>query len=338
MDFERPHRRRNPLTGDWVLVSPHRAKRPWQGAVERAPAPPAVAFDPSCYLCPGNARAQGHKNPPYAGTFVFDNDFPALLHAAREERHEPPWLAARAESGVCRVLCYSPRHDLTLGELPRPEARAVVEAWAEQVAELHGRHDLLYAQVFENRGELMGCSNPHPHGQIWATRELPVELSKEDARQREYLGAHGRCLLCDVLDHERRAGERVVLENDEWTALVPFWATWPFEALLLPRRHGDSLPGLDAAQRDALADAWQRLLRRYDRLFEVTMPLSCGWHLAPARGSEPRAWHAHAHFFPPLLRSATVKKYMVGYELLAGAQRDLTPEQAAARLREVGEG
>lgn len=338
MDFDRPHRRRNPLTGDWVLVSPHRARRPWQGSVEATPARTTLAYDPACYLCPGNTRAAGPTNPSYEGTFVFPNDFPALLASEPEVRGGPPWLEARAESGLCRVLCYSPRHDLSLGDLPAAGARAVVETWIEQVAELHARPDLAYAEVFENRGEMMGCSNPHPHGQIWATRELPNEIAREDARQTDYRRAHGRCLLCEVLEHERREGERVVLENEEWTVVVPFWALWPFEALLLPRRHAETLPVLDASQRGALAEVWQRLLRRYDRLFQVAMPLSAGWHLAPARGADASAWHAHAHFYPPLLRSATVRKFMVGYELLAGAQRDLTPEQAAARLREAGEG
>lgn len=336
MDFQIPHRRRNPLTGEWVLVSPHRARRPWQGAVERLPAATRPAYDPKCYLCPGNARAEGATNPAYQGTFVFDNDFPALLpdSPATAER-APAWKQAETESGVCRVLCYSPRHDLTLSDLGPAQMRAVVEMWVDQYAELSARPDIGYVQIFENKGEAMGCSNPHPHGQVWATRGVPNEVAKEDRAQAAYLREHRSCLLCEVSAHEHEAKERMVLDNGEWVALVPFWAVWPFETLVLPRRHAATLLELDAAQLEGLADLWQRLLRCYDALFQVTMPFSCGFHQAPRRSEDHEAWHLHAHFYPPLLRSATVRKFMVGYEMLGGPQRDLTAEQAAGRLRAV---
>jgi len=339
MDFEVPHRRRNPLTGDWVLVSPHRARRPWQGGIEKLPPTNRPAYDPGCYLCPGNPRVGGARNPAYEGTYVFDNDFPALLRetgTADAPSGRPAWMETSPESGVCRVVCYSPRHDLSLGELDPPQVQAVVDRWIEEVATLSEGRDIGYVQVFENRGEVMGCSNPHPHGQIWASRGVPHEVAKEDAGQLGWARAHGECLLCSVARFEAEAKERLVLANEEWVAVVPFWAVWPFETLVLPRRHASSLLTLDGAQRDALAHLWRSLLRRYDRLFDVPMPLSCGWHLAP-EGADARAWHAPAHFYPPLLRSATVKKFMVGYEMLGGPQRDLTPEQAAGPLREAGD-
>ena len=347
-----PHRRRNALTGDWVLVSPHRMKRPWQGQVERAAGAPRPAYDPTCYLCPGNQRAEGERNPPYGGTYVFTNDFPALLPKEPVPVAPPePLLATSPVRGTCRVVCFSPRHDLTLPEMSGPEIRAVVDLWAEQTAEL-GR-GYRWVQVFENKGAVMGCSNPHPHGQIWALDALPTEPAAEEREQRAWLAQHDRPLLLDYAEAESARGERIVVENEHWLALVPYWATWPFELLLLPKRHVLRLPDVDGAERDALADALKRLLTRYDNLFETSFPYSMGWHGAPygggakaageATGSAPALagdcghWQLHAHFYPPLLRSATVRKFMVGYEMLGEAQRDLTPEQAAERLRSVSE-
>lgn len=336
VDCQAPHRRQNPLTGDWVLVSPHRMLRPWQGHVEKAQVPQAPEFDPKCYLCPGNPRAGGKTNPAYEGTYVFDNDFPALLPETPAAAEAPlPWKRSRAEAGICRVLCYSPRHDLGLGLLDRPAMEQVAKTWQDQIVDLHSRPGIGYVQIFENRGEIMGCSSPHPHGQIWATRDVPNEVAREAAGQTGYLHDHGICLLCDVLAHELASGERLVCQNDDWCAFVPYWAVWPFELLVLPKKHAACLTTLSDHQQRALAELWQRICVLYDRLFQVPMPLSCGWHIAPKAFATPAAWHVHAHFYPPLLRSATVRKFMVGYEMLAGPQRDLTPEQAAARLREL---
>ncbi|RME84918.1 MAG: UDP-glucose--hexose-1-phosphate uridylyltransferase [Caldilineae bacterium] len=335
---EHPHRRYNPLTGEWVLVSPHRTKRPWQGQVEKTPAEQRPAYDPSCYLCPGNVRAGGHRNPPYETTFVFTNDFAALLPetpVAPAATH--PLMRSEGVPGTCRVICFSPRHDLTLPEMTLADIARVVDVWAEQVAELGQIYR--WVQVFENKGAIMGCSNPHPHGQVWAGSALPTEAAKEDRRQADYHRDQGRPMLLDYAHLELEAEERVVVGNNHWLAVVPYWAFWPFETLLLPRRHVRHLPELTPEERVALADILKRLLTRYDNLFEVSFPYSMGWHGAPTGPQADPAphWQLHAHFYPPLLRSATVKKFRVGYEMLAEPQRDLTPEQAAARLRALSE-
>ncbi len=330
------HRRYNPLLGQWVLVSPHRTKRPWQGQVERVPAEERPAYDPQCYLCPGNARAGAARNPPYEHTFVFRNDFSALLpDTPLDGVSEDSLFRVEPVRGECRVICFSPRHDLTLAQMQVPEIRQVVEVWAGQVTEL-GR-SYRWVQLFENKGAMMGCSNPHPHGQVWAGSALPNDPQAEDAHQRSYLDAKGTNLLLEVIRREAELGVRVVIQNPLWVALVPFWAVWPFEILLAPRRHVLRVPDLTGEERDSLADILRRLLTRYDNLFEVSFPYSMGWHGAPNDAGDFSHWQLHAHFFPPLLRSATVKKFMVGYELLAEAQRDLTPEQAAERLRAVSE-
>jgi len=335
---EHPHRRQNILTSEWVLVSPHRTKRPWQGQVEKSPPDDRPQHDPACYLCPGNERAGRHQNPDYASTFVFDNDFAALLDdGPRGDVSAGPFFQAQAETGACRVICFSPRHDLTLPEMRVEAIRSVVDVWAAQVVELGARPEINYVQVFENKGAVMGCSNPHPHGQAWANYSVPQLPGQEDDRQRAYFESTGRPLLLDYLAAEVEAGERIVVENEQWVALVPYWAVWPFETMVLPRRHVTALPDLRDDERTALASLLKRLLTRYDNLFETSFPYSMGWHGQPTDGDAHPHWQLHAHYFPPLLRSATVKKFMVGYEMLATPQRDITAEQAAARLREQSE-
>lgn len=335
---DHPHRRMNMLTGEWILVSPHRAKRPWQGQVEKTAVEERPSFDPACYLCPGNTRANGEMNPAYATTYVFQNDFSALLPDAPAGTYQPDdLLLAQPERGLCRVICFSPRHDLSLAEMTAAEIRPVVDLWVEQYAEIGALPDINYVLLFENRGAMVGCSNPHPHGQIWANENIPTEPAKEQARQAEHHEHTGRCLLCDYVARELRDETRVVCANEHFVALVPFWAYWPFETLVLPRRHMGAMPAMTDAERDALADIMRRMTARYDNLFETAFPYAMGWHQAPTDGGAHPEWHFHAHFFPPLLRSATVKKFVAGYELFATLQRDITPEQAAERLRALPE-
>ena len=326
----KPHRRRNALTGDWILVSPHRTQRPWQGKTEETGSD-RPAYDPACYLCPGNTRANGEVNSAYAGTYVFENDFAALLPDAGMPHEDSPLLVSKPVSGTCRVICFSPRHDLTLPEMEVADICGVIDTWSKEVEELGKRH--AWIQVFENKGAVMGCSNPHPHGQIWASDTIPNEPAKEDREQRVYRDKHGVTLLHDYLQLEQKRAERMVIENEDWMVVVPYWATWPFETLLMPRRDVAHIPNLSGGERKSLAEILKRLLTRYDNLFNTSFPYSMGWHGAPLNGQPQPHWRLHAHFFPPLLRSATVKKFMVGYEMLAEAQRDLTAEQAAERLR-----
>ncbi len=330
---DRPHRRYDPLAGQWVLVSPHRTERPWQGQVDDAPGERRPAYDPGCYLCPGNRRASGDVNPDYESTFVFTNDF-AALHPddGRGADHPRPVLRAEGVAGTSRVICFSPRHDLTLARMGRDGIGRVIDLWADQAAELGERYR--WVQIFENKGEMMGASNPHPHGQIWASTSLPTRSAAEDDHQRSYREVHGSRLLLDYAEHETGAGERVVAEDDGWLAVVPYWAQWPFETLVLPRFEVARLEDLGAGGRAGLAGVLERLLARYDNLFRTSFPYSMGWHGAPG-GAGGDHWQLHAHFNPPLLRSATIRKFMVGYEMFGEAQRDLTPETAATRLREL---
>lgn len=332
---EHPHRRFNALNGDWILVSPHRTKRPWQGKQETVSLATRPQHDPKCYLCSGNERAGGVRTPVYTDTYVFDNDFAAILPEPSPDSPSEGLLRSEPVEGTCRVICFSPRHDLTLPEMPIPAIRSVVETWAKQTEELGRRYR--WVQVFENKGDVMGCSNPHPHGQIWASNFIPNEPDKEERQQSAYFQKHGSPLLLDYLKTELDNKERIIVENDHWVALVPYWATWPYEMLLLPRRHVLRMPDLTAIERDALAEILKRLLTRYDNLFEISFPYSMGWHGAPTMDGDFRHWQLHAHFYPSLLRSATVKKFMVGYEMMAEAQRDLTPERAAQTLRDQSE-
>jgi len=330
---EHPHRRFNPLRGEWVLVSPHRTKRPWLGQVEKVASDNRPAYDPKCYLCPGNQRMGSDVNPKYDATLVFTNDFSALLTDTPEMAEVPDdLLRVEPTRGECRVICFSPRHDLTLAEMAVSDIRKVVDVWATQTTELGERYR--WVQVFENKGAAMGCSNPHPHGQIWASNFVPNEIIAEERGQKDYHEKKGSVLLLDYAKRELVAQKRVVVSNTHWVAVVPFWAVWPYDILLLPTRQVQRLPELTDDERTSLAKIMQALLIRYDNLFETSFPYSMGWHAAPNEGNQSH-WQLHAHFYPPLLRSATVKKFMVGYEMLAEAQRDLTAEQAAQRLRDL---
>jgi len=333
-----PHRRFNALTREWILVSPQRADRPWQGNVEKILAPSAMKYDPDCYLCPGNARAHGEENPAYEGTFVFYNDFPALVPQTRAATaNNEDLIVAQSESGLCRVACFSPRHDLTIPRMTPPEIETVVRMWVEQSRQLNAVPWIRYVEVFENRGALMGASNPHPHCQIWANAEMPNVPAKEESSQLDFFEREKKCLLCRYLALEMEAGERIVCENDSFVAVVPFWALWPFEILVLSRRHLGAFEDLNEIEQVELADMLRRITIRYDNLFETPFPYSMGFHTRPSGNHPHPEWHFHAHYLPPLLRSATVQKFMVGYEMLAMPQRDITAESAAMRLRDLSE-
>lgn len=336
---EQPHRRFNPLIQEWILISPHRAKRPWQGQTETPTPDERPHYDPGCYLCPGNIRANGEINPHYESTYVFDNDFPALLPDSPAGDYHPHELVhAQGEQGTTRVLCFSPRHDLTLAQMDTATIRTVVDLWVNEYRTLADRDYISYVQVFETRGAMMGSSNPHPHGQVWASAHLPQIVQAEDDSQRAYFAEHGRSLLSDYLDFELRALERIVYENDTFVVLVPFWAYWPYETMVLPRRHVSGMTDFTDAERDGLADALRNLTVRYDNIFRTSFPYASGFHQRPVKpesnGGNWEHWQWHAHYYPPLLRSATVRKFTASYELLGTLQRDLTAEQGAARIRE----
>ena len=330
---EHPHRRYNPLTESWITDSPHRARRPWQGAVEPGVKPGQVAYDPDCYLCPGNTRITGTTNPAYESTYVFDNDFPALLAETPPAPQATGLFSCEDISGACRVVCFSPDHSKTMARLSPPEIEAVVGTWIHEANTLGQRFP--WVQIFENKGSMMGCSNPHPHGQIWATSYAPNEAATEHRTQGQYFADHGRPMLLQYAYEEVVKGERVVVQNDHWVVVVPYWAAWPFETLILPRRHVQRITDLDGSMQASLASALQELYIRYDNLFETSFPYSMGWHGAPFDGENHPEWQLHGHVFPPLLRSATVRKFMVGFEMLAESQRDLTAEQAALPLQQA---
>lgn len=334
-----PHRRYNPLLREWVLVSPQRTDRPWLGETSKQAASVGLAYDPECYLCAGNARSGGMRNPAYTGVFAFDNDFPALLSETPPETqaNTSGLLVAEPERGRCRVICFHPNHSLTLARMEVPAITDVVRAWADETTALGGLPYINHVQIFENHGAMMGASNPHPHCQIWATEHVPNEPLRELAAQREYREEHGRCLLCEYLATEISLCARIVAENETFVAVVPYWATWPFETLLLPRRHLGSMTDLTAEERNGLASMLKAVTTRYDKLFGVSFPYSLGFHQRPTDGGEHDSMHLHGHFYPPLLRSAEVRKFMVGFEMFGGPQRDITPESAAERLRALPE-
>ena len=333
---DHPHRRFNALTGEWILVSPHRAKRPWQGQVEKQASEIKPSYDPKCYLCPGNTRVNGDVNPKYGNTFVFTNDFAALTpDTPLDGAEDNDLFKLEPARGTARVICFSPDHSKTLPVMEVGEIRQVVNLWADQFTELSKEYK--YVQLFENKGAIMGCSNPHPHGQIWACNFLPEEILKEYRQQKNYFEKHKSQLLLDYVNAELKRKERIIFETEYFVALVPFWAFWPFETMLLPKFKVRTINELNDAQRDDLALAIKKLTCRYDNLFECSFPYSMGWHNAPVAGEEHEEWQLHANYYPPLLRSATVKKFVAGFELLAEKQRDLTPEQAADRLRNLDE-
>jgi UDPglucose--hexose-1-phosphate uridylyltransferase len=332
---EQSHRRFNPLTSDWVLVSPHRTQRPWQGAIERLRSSERPRYDPSCYLCPRNQRARGVENPDYPSTFLFENDFAALKSdgpRAQLDFAQKGLLVAETEQGICQVMCFSPRHDLTLATMSVPEIEEVVRTWILQSRDLAVRPGISHVQIFENRGEMMGASNPHPHCQIWATATIPDAPRRELAGQRNYHHERGSCLLCDYVALEESVQERLVIANEGFIALVPFWAVWPFEIMIASRRHTGGFPDLVTPEIAQLSAILRQVVSTYDRVFDVPFPYSMGFHQAPCDHTPHPEWHFHAHFYPPLLRSATVRKFMVGFEMLGTAQRDITPELAAEKL------
>lgn len=330
------HRRYNLLTREWVLVSPHRTDRPWQGQVEKTDKVELPQYDPTCYLCPGNERAGGVQNPKYESTFVFDNDFPAMLpDTPSDGLAKDDLLIAEGEPGICRVVCFSPRHDLTIAGMELSDIRKVIDVWTEQYNELGSMPLIDHVEIFENRGAMMGASNPHPHCQIWANSTVPNEVVKEIASFSGYLEKHGACLLCSYVALEVSERSRVVVENTDFAALVPFWAVWPFEILIVAKRHMTALDGLSNDEKNSLADILKAVTSTYDKVFDTPFPYTMGFHQRPTDGNEHFEFHFHAHFYPPLLRSATVRKFMVGYEMLASPQRDITAELAAQRLREI---
>ncbi len=331
---EHPHTRQNILTGEWVLVSPHRMKRPWQGKVETVPIENLTAYDSGCNLCPGNKRSDGTVNPAYTGPFVFTNDFSALMPSTPiGSENIQNLLVSKSETGICRVICFSPDHNLTLPLMSIPDIKNLIQLWKDEFIALAANESIKYIQIFENKGEIMGCSNPHPHGQIWASSSIPAELTKETNEQEKYYQQNGKSLLSAYLDLELEKAERIIIENDYFVALVPFWAVWPYETMIISKRHIQQITQFNKAEVVAFADILKRLTTKYDNLFEVSFPYSAGMHQMPVNDGEYAGWHWHMHFYPPLLRSATVKKFMVGYEMLANPQRDITAEAAAEKLK-----
>ena len=329
---DKSHRRKNILTGEWVLVSPHRTKRPWQGKKDTPAQLESLAYDPNCYLCPGNRRANGEVNPDYKGTFSFKNDFAALIDGS-EGSYNNGLLEASSETGLCKVICFAPDHSLTLPLMSQLQVEGVVELWQKEYKSLGEMENINHVQIFENKGTIMGCSNPHPHGQIWAQSSIPGEVKKKGVHQKNHWNKHKRSLLSDYLSQELKAKNRLVLENDTFVALVPFWALWPYETMIIPKNHHQNILTLSAVERSDFASIMIDLTTKYDNIFKVSFPYSAGIHQAPTNGENNDFWHFHFSFLPPLLRSAEIKKFMVGYEMFADPQRDITPEKAAQILQ-----
>lgn len=332
---ENPHRRFNILTGEWVLVSPHRTKRPWQGKVEKTVSPLKNAYDENCYLCPTNTRMGGKKNPDYKKAYSFINDFAALMPEVPEGELQHNLLQAKSEKGVCKVVCFSPDHSLTLPVMEEKDIVEVISLWQREYLELGKLPFINHVQIFENKGDTMGCSNPHPHGQIWAQESIPQETLKKTKNQANYWKGFKKSILLEYIEQEIKAKERIVVENKDFLALVPFWAIWPYETMIIPKRHIQNIALLNEDEKVSFAAIIKELTIKYDNLFNTSFPYSAGIHQAPTDGEDHPEWHFHMSFYPPLLRSATVKKFMVGYEMFADPQRDITAEQAAKSLREL---
>ncbi len=327
------HKRFNILTQEWILVSPHRAKRPWQGQEEEAVNEDRLQYDTDCYLCPGNKRANGEINLDYGDIFIFENDFAALQRDSVQEVKRDGLLWAEGERGICKVICFSPDHSKSLAQMDVRDIAKVIKAWKREYAEL-GNHDFInYVQIFENKGAIMGCSNPHPHGQIWSQSTLPNEVVKKDYSQREYFRDNGKSLLGTYLVQELELKERIIYENDTCVVIVPFWALWPFETMIIPKKHQTDIGDLSAEDEIGFADAISTITSAYDKIFNCSFPYSSGIHQAPTNGRKNEHWHWHMSFYPPLLRSATVKKFMVGYEMFGSPQRDITPEQTVKLIK-----
>jgi UDPglucose--hexose-1-phosphate uridylyltransferase len=333
---EHPHTRKNILTGDWILVSPHRMKRPWQGNEETLPNDDRLSYEPTCNLCPVNKRSDGTVNPAYENSFVFTNDFSALLSDSFDgDVNVNDLLVAKSERGICRVICFSSDHSLTLPLMDEAAIVKVIDLWQKEFIDLSSDPTIKYIQIFENKGEMMGCSNPHPHGQIWASSSIPLELAKETNKQKKYFEINNISLLSNYLKLELQLQERIILENEHFVALVPFWAVWPFETMIISKRHIQNILQFSEEKKKSLALILKELTTKYDNLFTISFPYSAGMHQAPVNDGAHDEWHWHMHFYPPLLRSASVKKFMVGYEMLANPQRDITAEVAATMLRNL---
>lgn len=333
----RPHKRYNILTGEWILVSPHRTKRPWQGKNEDLSIEKRPTYDPACYLCPGNTRNSGEKNPDYSEPYSFINDYSALLPTREHNTFEDHLLKAESEEGICKVICFSPDHSLTLPVMKTENITKVIDLWVKEYHNLGKEEFINYVQIFENKGEMMGCSNPHPHGQIWSQHSIPTEVLKKTHHFKKYWDQHQRSLLSDYLEQELELGERIIEETEHFVVLVPYWAVWPYETMIIPKQHYQHIGQLTSEERKDFALAIKKITTRYDNLFQISFPYSSGIHQIPTDGKDYPEWHFHMSFYPPLLRSATVKKFMVGYEMFAGPQRDITAEQASATLRELPE-